>query len=86
METGPARPKQQRRLQPSNMYVVIVERNIKSDLKLCAYTLKLKGKENNPLFFNSVFNKDEKRQNSAIQTVWKMKNATATLEYQNKTE
>ena len=39
MESGPTRPKQQRRLQPSDIYVVIVEKNIKSDLKLCAHAL-----------------------------------------------
>ena len=32
MEAGPTRPKQQRRLQPSDIYV-IVENNIKGDLK-----------------------------------------------------
>ena len=84
MEPGPTRPKQQRRLLPYNIYAVIVENNIKKDLKLCIHALKLKEKQNNPLLFNCVFNKDEKRRNSAIQTVWKMKNATATLERQNK--
>ena len=84
MEPGPTRPKQQRRLQPSNIYAVIVENNIKKDLKLSAHALKLKDKQNNALLFNCVFNKDEKRRNSAIQTAWKMKNATATLERQNK--
>ena len=84
MEPGPTRPRQQRRLQPSDIYAVIVENNIKSDLKLCAHGLKVKEKENNPLLFNYVFNKDEKRWNSAIQTAWKMKNATAILERQNK--
>ena len=52
--------------------------------RLCAHALKLKEKKNNPLLFNYVFNKDEKRRNSAIQTAWKMKNATAMLERQNK--
>ena len=36
--------------------------------RLCAHALKLKEKKNNPLLFNYVFNKDEKRRNSAIQT------------------
>ena len=38
-EPGPTGPKQQRRLQPSDIYAVIVENNIKSDLKLCAHAL-----------------------------------------------
>ena len=80
MEPGPTRPKQQRRLQPSDIHAVITENNIKSDLKLCAHTLKLKEKENNPFLFNYVFNKDEKRRNSAIQTAWKME---MLLPYQN---
>ena len=84
MEPGPARPKQQRCLQPSDIFDLIVQNNIKSNLKLCPHALKIKEKENNPLFFNGVFNKDEKRWNSAIQTTWKMKNATATLERQKK--
>ena len=84
MEPGSTRPKQQRRLQSHDIYAVIVENNIKSDLKLCAHAEKLKEKESNPLLFNYVFNKDEKRRNSTIQTAWKMKNATATLEHQNK--
>ena len=46
MEPGPTRPKQQRRLQLSDIHAMIVENNIKSDLKLCAYALKLKEKEN----------------------------------------
>ena len=84
MELGLTRPKQHRRLQPSDIYAVIVESNIKSDFKLCAYALKLKEKENNSLLFNYIFSKDEKRRNSAIQFAWKMKNATAILEPQSK--
>ena len=62
---------------------MIVENIIKSDLKHCAHALKLKEKENNPSFL-IAFNKRKKRRNSAIQTTWKMENATATLERQNK--
>ena len=85
MEPGLTRSKQQRRLQSSNTYAVIDENNFKNDFKLCANALKLKDKEKKPLLFNYVFNKDEKRRNLAIQTAWKMKKATATLERQNKT-
>ena len=44
MEPGPTRPKQQRRLRPYNIYAVIVENNIKKDLKLCIHALKPKEK------------------------------------------
>ena len=42
IEPGPTNPKHQRHFQPSIVDDVIVESNIKSDLKLCARALKLK--------------------------------------------
>ena len=62
--------------QPSDVYAMIVETNIKSDINLCTHALKLKEKENNPLIFNCVFKKDKKRQNYAIHTAWNMKPTT----------
>ena len=50
MEPDPTRLKQQRRLQPSDIYAVIVENNIKSDLKLCALASKLKEERKAPSF------------------------------------
>lgn len=75
--------KQPKRLTPTDLYDIIIKKNIKTDMELCHLANEEREKEN-PALATFVLAKDEKRRNSLIATSWKMRTATATLQREAK--
>lgn len=76
-------PKKAKRMTPTDLYDIVINNNIKTDIELCRLASEEREKGNIELA-NFVIGKDEKRRNSLISTSWKMKTASSVLEREAK--
>lgn len=76
--------KRARELQPSDPYNTITKKNVKTDLQLCRHTMMELDENSNPLLFNFIKARDDKRTNSMVVTAWKQNTAAAINEGNNK--
>lgn len=77
--------KRPRSLQPSDLFDIVINNNIKDDDGLCAYANRLKKEENNPLLSNYILTRDEKKRDTVIRTAWKLHTSAEVIARKNKT-